>query len=291
MRTARLAWLALLAALAAWLAATRWSDMADLVSGARPLPLLGVLAASALLLVPNALFWSLALGHLGERATTASVAHAASRTLLARYLPGGVWYAAGRSVLLAGRGVRPSALVAVSGLELGLGAPTALVVGGALLAGGTGLPAWAPWAGAGLLAAAALVARPLMNRALAWWARRRGQAAPRGLTTAGLAALLAVMTAYWLLMGTVFHAYLRAMGTGGATALGWAEASGAFLVSWGIGFFALFAPLGLGVSEAGFMAIVGWGAEAAMLVAGFRVLLLVRDMALTAVGEALARRR
>ncbi len=286
MRAARLAWLVLLVAAAAWLVATRWSDMADLVADARPLPLLGMLAASALLLVPNAVFWSLALRSLGENVGTGPVMHAASRTLLARYLPGGVWYAAGRSVLLAGRGVRPSALVAVSGLELGLGAPTALVVGGLLLAGSADMATWVPWLGAGVLAAAALVARPLLNRALSWWARRRGQAAPRPLTTGALAVLVAVMASYWLLMGAVFSAYLGAM----QTDIGWTEGSGAFLVSWGVGFFALFAPLGLGVSEAGFVAIVGWGAEAALLVAGFRVVLLVRDLVLTTVGEALARR-
>jgi hypothetical protein len=95
------------------------------------------------------------------------------------------------------------------------------------------------------------------------------------------------MAAYWLLMGAVFSAYLGAMQTN----LGWAESSGAFLVSWGIGFFAIFAPLGLGVSEAGFIAIVGWGADTVLLVAGFRLVLLVRDLILTGVGEALARRR
>jgi hypothetical protein len=286
-KAARLAWLALLAATAVWLVATRWADMADLVADARPLALLGVLAASTLLLIPNALFWSTALRSLGENVGTGPVLHAASRTLMARYLPGGVWYAAGRSVLLVGRGVRPTALVAVSGLELGLGAPTALVVGGLLLAGDSALPAWVPWAGAGVLAAATLVARPVLNRLMGWWSRRRGQATPRALTTGALASLVSVMAAYWLLMGAVFRSYLGAMGTD----IGWAEGSGAFLVSWGIGFFAIFAPLGLGVSEAGFIAIVGWGADAVVLLAGFRLVLLVRDLGLTAIGEALARRR
>ena len=287
MKAARLAWLALLAATAVWLVATRWADMADLVADAQPLALLGVLAASTLLLIPNALFWSTALRSLGENVGTGPVLHAASRTLMARYLPGGVWYAAGRSVLLVGRGVRPTALVAVSGLELGLGAPTALVVGGLLLAGDSALPAWVPWAGAGVLAAATLVARPVLNRLMGWWSRRRGQATPRALTTGALASLVSVMAAYWLLMGAVFRSYLGAMGTD----IGWAEGSGAFLVSWGIGFFAIFAPLGLGVSEAGFIAIVGWGADAVVLLAGFRLVLLVRDLGLTAIGEALARRR
>ncbi len=287
MRAARLAWLAVLVAVAAWLVATRWSDVADLVADARPLALMGVLAASALLLAPNAVFWSLALRSLGENVATTTVVHAASRTLLARYLPGGVWYAAGRSVLLASHGVRPSSLVAVSGLELGLGAPTALVVGGLLLAGSVDVPTWVPWLGAVVLAAAVLVAPPLLNRMLGWWSNRRGQAAPRPLTTANLVGLVAVMVTYWLLMGTVFCAYLGSM----RADIGRVEGAGAFLVSWGVGFFAIFAPLGLGVSEAGFVAIVGWGAKTAVVVAGFRVVVLVRDVVLTAVGEALARRR
>jgi hypothetical protein len=141
--------------------------------------------------------------------------------------------------------------------------------------------------GAGVLAAATLVARPVLNRLMGWWSRRRGQATPRALTTGALASLVSVMAAYWLLMGAVFRSYLGAMGTD----IGWAEGSGAFLVSWGIGFFAIFAPLGLGVSEAGFIAIVGWGADAVVLLAGFRLVLLVRDLGLTAIGEALARRR
>ena len=287
MRVARLAWLAVLVAVAAWLVASRWSEVTDLVADARPLALVGVLAASVLLLVPNAVFWSLALRSLGENVATTTVVHAASRTLLARYLPGGVWYAAGRSVLLASRGVRPSSLVAVSGLELGLGAPTALVVGGLLLAGSVDVPTWVPWLGAVVLAAAVLVAPPLLNRMLGWWSNRRGQAAPRPLTTANLVGLVAVMVTYWLLMGTVFCAYLGSM----RADIGWVEGAGAFLVSWGVGFFAIFAPLGLGVSEAGFVAIVGWGAKTAVVVAGFRVVVLVRDVVLTAVGETLARRR
>ena len=296
MRAARLAWMALLVALAVWLVATRWSAMADLVADARPGPLLVVLAGSCLLLVPNSLFWSLTLRSLGEDVATGTVLNASARTLLARYLPGGVWYAAGRGVLLAGRGVRTSALVAVSGMELGLGPPAGLVIGGLLLAGTTDIPAWLPWSGGALLLAAVLLGRPILNRVLAWWARRRGQAPPGPLTTRTLAGLLGVMTSYWLLMGTVFWAYLRAMGvsplpgSGGHADLAWAEASGAFLVSWGAGFYALFAPQGVGVSEVGFLAIVGWGTDAVLLVAGFRLLLLARDLVLTGVGEALARR-
>ena len=58
-------WLAVVAALAAWLAATRWDDTSALVDDLSPGPLGVLVAASCLLLVPNAAFWTLALRALG----------------------------------------------------------------------------------------------------------------------------------------------------------------------------------------------------------------------------------
>ena len=65
---------------------------------------------------------------------------------------------------------------------------------------------------------------------------------------------------------------------------------GAFGVSWGLGFFALFAPQGLGVFEGTLVSVLNWGADAVLLVAGFRAVLLARDLLLTAVAEVIARR-
>jgi hypothetical protein len=65
---------------------------------------------------------------------------------------------------------------------------------------------------------------------------------------------------------------------------------GAFGVSWGLGFFALFAPQGLGVFEGALVSVLDWGADAVLLVAGFRAVLLARDLLLTTIAEALARR-
>ena len=65
---------------------------------------------------------------------------------------------------------------------------------------------------------------------------------------------------------------------------------GAFGVSWGFGFFTLFAPQGIGVFEGTLVAVMDWGADAVLLVAGFRALLLARDLLLTTVAEILERR-
>jgi len=95
-----------------------------------------------------------------------------------------------------------------------------------------------------------------------------------------------VLVGYWLAIGTLFWAYLEVVGS---TAAGWVRTVGAFGVSWGLGFFALFAPQGLGVFEGALVSVLDWGADAVLLVAGFRAVLLARDLLLTAVAEFVAR--
>ena len=73
--------------------------------------------------------------------------------------------------------------------------------------------------------------------------------------------------------------------------MGWLSATGGFALSWRIGLFTVVAPQGLGVFEPTFVALVGWSADALLLVGAFRVLLLLRDLTLTALAGWLARRR
>ena len=280
-------WLAVVAALAAWLAATRWDDTSALVDDLSPRPLGMLIAASCLLLVPNAAFWTLALRALGERPRYGTVLHASARALLTRYVPGGIWYAAGRGTLLKRHGGSMAASATVGGLELALGAPVAIVVGTVLLAASGAV---APWLGVGAVVALLAVLSlggSVVGRFVAWWAQRRGAEPTATPPTTTLFRLAAVLVSYWLAIGTLFWAYLEVVGS---TAAGWVRTVGAFGVSWGLGFFALFAPQGLGVFEGALVSVLGWGADAVLLVAGFRAVLLARDLLLTAVAEVIARR-
>ena len=127
----------------------------------------------------------------------------------------------------------------------------------------------------------------MVGRLVGWWARRRG-GEPVGIPApTTLFRLVAVLVGYWLAIGTLFWAYLEVVAS---TATGWSRTVGAFGVSWGIGFFALFAPQGIGVFEGALVSVLDWGADAVLLVAGFRAVLLVRDLLLTTVAEVLARR-
>ena len=51
------------------------------------------------------------------------------------------------------------------------------------------------------------------------------------------------------------------------------------------------APQGLGVFEPAFVALVGWATDALLLVGTFRVVLVLRDLALTALATMVSRRR
>ena len=280
-------WLAVVAALAAWLAATRWDDTSALVDDLSPGSLVVLVAASCLLLVPNAAFWTLALRALGERPRYGTVLHVSARALLTRYVPGGIWYAAGRGTLLKRHGVSMAASATVGGLELALGAPVAIVVGTVLLAASGAV---APWLGVGavvVLLAVLSLGGSAIGRFVAWWAQRRGAEPTATPPTTTLFRLAAVLVSYWLAIGTLFWAYLEVVGS---TAAGWVRTVGAFGVSWGLGFFALFAPQGLGVFEGALVSVLDWGADAVLLVAGFRAVLLARDLLLTAVAEFVAQR-
>jgi len=276
-----------LAVLAAWLAATRWNDMSALVDDLSPGPLIVMVAGSCLLLVPNAAFWTLALWSLGEQPRYGTVLHASARALLTRYVPGGIWYAAGRGTLLKRHGVSVAASATVGSLELALSAPVAIVVGAVLLAASGAVD---PWVGVGavvVLLAVLGLGGSLVGRLVAWWARRRGGEPTAIPPTTTLFQLAAVLVGYWLAIGTLFWAYLEVVGS---TATGWSRTVGAFGVSWGLGFFALFAPQGLGVFEGAVVSVLDWGTDAVLLVAGFRAVLLARDLLLTAVAEVVARR-
>ena len=283
----RVLWLAVVAALAVWLAATRWSAMAGLVGDLRPVPLALLVGASCLLLVPNAAFWTLALRSMGERPRYSTVLHVSARALLTRYLPGGIWYAAGRGTLLRHHGIGVAASATAGGLELALGAPVAAVVGMVLLAASGGLAAWVAVAAVVVLLVGLMLGGSRIGRLMARLARRRGGEPPSVPPSTTLLRLAAVLVGYWLAIGTLFWAYLEVVGP---TALQWGRTVGAFGVSWGIGFFTLFAPQGIGVFEGALVTVLDWGADAVLLVAGFRAVLLARDLLLTAVAEVLARR-
>ena len=160
-------------------------------------------------------------------------------------------------------------------------------MGAVLLAASGAVALWVGVSAVVVLLAVLSLSRSVVGRLVAWWARRQGGETAALPPTTTLFWLAAVLVGYWLAIGTLFWAYLEIVGS---TATGWGRTVGAFGVSWGLGFFALFAPQGLGVFEGALVSVLDWGADAVLLVAGFRAVLLTRDLLLTAVAEIVARR-
>jgi len=262
-----------------WLLVGRGSEMFDLFSEARPLPLIIVVGFAVLPFFANTAFWTIALRELGEEVTWKQVNEAAIKTTLTRYLPGGIWLFASRSLALRNEGVATHSLVVLFGLENLLAIPTAVLIGSLLLATSSGIPLWMGWVSLSLLVAIAIFVRPILDRFMTWWSKRKGLEAPHKISNRGIVKMYASLFFYWLVFGTVFYTYLHLMGQ----SIDWATAVGGFSLFWRISLFAPFAPHGLGVFEPSFIALVNWTVNALLLVGAFRIVLLIRDLLLTGI--------
>ncbi len=285
LRVGRVAYLLVLGVGLVWLVWTRRGALADLLSTARLSLLLVALFLGFGQIVLNSGFWQSSLLALDESPTFRGVLIASSRSLFARYVPGSLWYAAGKSALLARQGVAPFPLVITAGLEMFLSIVTVFVLGLGLLAAGGELPGGAWWALPPIAIGALVLSRPAVNRFIAWLARRRDRDDPPQLNGRAYLRLISWTIAYWLWTSTNFVIYLWVF-PGLTTGPGWVLA-GAFMVAWGIGFLTPIAPQGIGVFEVTLAALLVTDGitEVAVILGGFRALMLVRDALATAVGE------
>ncbi|HWH34704.1 MAG TPA: lysylphosphatidylglycerol synthase domain-containing protein [Acidimicrobiales bacterium] len=299
-RVGRAAYLAVAAAALAWLGWDQRRELAVLVDDARPGLLVVALAVTGLQLWVAAAFWSAALAALGQSVPRAAVLDASARSLLARYLPGSLWYAVGRGALLRHQASRP-ALAVVATLEIGLSVVVGFVLGtGLLLATRQLAPGVGALGATGVVIAAAGCSPPVLNRALAWWARRRGAAAVR-LGWRPYLGMVGWMALFWVVSAGSFTLYLHAfpasVGEAGNPPV--LEVAGAFLVARVVGALALFAPQGLGVFEVTLATLLASSAAGpdpslgglVLVIAGYRALVLVRDGLAVTTAEALHSRR
>jgi len=262
-----------------WLLVDRGSDMFDLFSASNPLLLVALVAFAVLPFLANTAFWTIALKELGEEITWKQVNEAAIKTTLTRYLPGGIWLFASRSLALKNEGVATHSLIVLFGLENLLAIPIAVLIGSLLLAVSSSVPYWMGWVSALFLIAITTLARPILNKILTWWTERRELEIPDKISTLGIIRMSISLLVYWFVFGTVFYTYFKFMGQ----SIDWSAAVGGFSLFWRISLFAPFAPHGLGVFEPSFIALVGWTVNALFLVGAFRVVLLIRDLLLTGI--------
>lgn len=189
---------------------------------------------------------------------------------LGKYIPGSVWQYAGRAAIARTNGIPVRAV--------GVSLPVEFVASG--IAGGSMAAFLLGWWGAVLVGAVAvlLVAaeRPARSRRPAEFATAR-------------ATLLYLPV--WLLLGASF--WLCARGLLGIPARDLAFYIGAFAVAFLAGLFAVYAPGGLGVREAVLVALLSsriGAADALVVAAASRLILIVVDVALAGIATATIRR-
>ena len=277
MRIARTVYLIALAALLARVLAGNRDQLAELLRVQRPWLLVAALLTSFGQLALNASFWVRALAAMDERVGWLRVLGVTARSVPARYVPGSVWYAVSRAGMLRSDAVSVRALGVTALLESVLTVIVSLA-GGAVLLGFAGrLPGEELTGTIWTAGLAVLVSPPVLNRVLAWVARRRGTpgGAPR-LSWRDHRALVGWMIAFWSLSATTFTLYLLAFGL---DLPGPAVIAGVFLVAWAVGFLTPIAPQGAGAFELVFVALLGVGAAGplAVIVAGYRALVGIRD--------------
>lgn len=255
------------------------TDLARTARGARPGVLVAVLAAAFVTLAVSSQFWAAALRGLGDRVGWATCMDATLASTPARYVPGSIWYALGRAATLRRQGAHAAPLAAVAALEMILVPVTGFALGGVLVSATAGGGASA-LAGPGLIAASVVLALcsspPVVNLALRLLGRWR-RTTYVSLTWGLHLQLVGWTCLNWLVQAFVFVLYLHAfpaVSVGGPV-----HVAGAYMVAWGIGWLAIFAPQGLGVFEAALAAILTGHTPAglALIIGGYRAVIAVRD--------------
>ena len=271
-----------------WLVATRWSEVAELVQGARISLLVAALIASFGMIVIGAWFWTTGLATLGHRAELGVVVHATSRSLLARYVPGSVWFAVGRVTLLRKAGLPGGPLTATAVLEMALSLAAVLAFGSAILGATGAFPGGTVWLVAVLVPLVVGSSPPIAGRILRWLAERRGASLTLGWS--GYLRLISITMIFWSWSALTFSLYLRAFPI--ADPIGSLLMAGGFILAWGVGFLSIIAPQGVGVFEIalGTLFEVDDVANFAVVIGGYRLVILARDLIATAFSEFIASR-
>ena len=293
LKVLRIVYLTGLAILVVWVIRFKWPDVAALVVGVRPWLVIASLASSFGLIALGAWFWVDSLRIQGHRAPGAEVfGHAllaTSRSLLARYVPGSIWFAVGRVGLLRNAGLPVGSLSATAVLEMATSLIVVLTGGLAILGLSGQAPGGAGWMIAVALALVTLTSPPVGGRVVTWLAARRGIEVR--LTWRGYLRLIGINMIFWGWSATTFLLYLRAFPS--TDIYRTIVVVGGFLLTWGAGFLAPIAPQGIGVFEAAMANVLSAEGvvETAVVLVGYRSVLLARDIIATPVAEVIATRR
>lgn len=163
---------------------------------------------------------------------------------MSKYLPGGIWSVVGRAYLFSKYGVSSRESAALVALEL------AGFVGGSIVVGTLSLRVFAPLviehATGGVLSG--LFVLVLGTLFLLAFFRDRWLPLFSGITPKGIALIVAISSAIWVLLGFAFCSIAIALGKP-LSVIDMLTLVGVHAIAWLIGFLCVFAPGGIGVRD------------------------------------------
>jgi len=264
-----------------------WRDAQDAVESADPRDLVLALLAIAAYYLAFVVGWRLILRAQGVRLAYRDTLRAEMLSMLAKYVPGGVWTPAARIVALRRLGVNDTSMVLGSiALEAGLSAIAGVLVFAVSLTTVSSTDATIWWLAAFALVVAGLLHPRVFGPAFAFLSRRLGGGTVPTLPASLVAGLLVYYCMTWLLAGTGLYFLAASVGDLSPTAipyLGGASAAGAI-----VAVLVVFAPSGLGVRETAtytlLLAVVSPAAALGAVVLNRLAITLVEGLLLLLVG-------
>ena len=223
-----------------------------------------------------------ARGHTLSYRTAAEIHNA---NLPARYLPGGIWHSVGRVLGFRDHGIGRRDLAVFVFLENALALTLAALMGCILLLLTRGLEGWGIVALVGAIASLLiLVAIPRILKS---------QFLDGSATVPGAALLNSVLlvAVSWGIAASAFVCFYLSFVTAPMSP-SILDVAGAYLVSWAVGFAAVFSPQGFGVFEFTAAELLHGGPSigaTAALFAGFRLVILTADALVWALSRLLQR--
>jgi hypothetical protein len=269
----------------AWFAWESRYELTELVRNARPIHLGLAVALWCLtnLLAPIASM--LIFNAKGASVSYPTAARIHYENLPARYVPGGIWHTVGRIAAFRGMGIDAKILSTFVVMENALAVATAFLIGGSTIFAIRGPDTW------GQIGALCAVGGVALLIALPYMLRARFLKGDVEFPSRAYLAVTALAGMYWLVAATAFVSYVHAYSSL-ALQSSLIETGAVYLLSWGIGFLAVFAPQGIGIFEvvaADLLRGSGSLTSIAALLAGFRLVILVADAMLWALGRILWR--
>lgn len=195
-----------------------------------------------------------------------------ARNIIARYIPGGVWHTVGRAADFSEEGSSSRRIAGFVFLENGLALSITLALGGASV--------WffygEGWSTIGAISFfAGLVGIVVLRRIVNRWIFLGVDT----LSPGSYSKCVSATGLFWAFAVAAFLFYLHAF-TGWVQTFSWMQIGGAYLLAWGLGFLAVFAPQGMGVFEVILANLISDSlplGAVVVIIGGFRLVILVAD--------------